>query len=51
MLIPLAVIPVVILTMNKKIMGEFANRKITTIVSCIFVGIILSFNVLSLVGR
>ncbi|HZS74116.1 MAG TPA: Nramp family divalent metal transporter, partial [Candidatus Nitrosotalea sp.] len=48
MLIPLAVIPVVILTMNKKLMGEFVNRKITTIIACIFVGIVLIFDVFSL---
>jgi manganese transport protein len=51
LMIPLAVIPVVMLTMNKNIMGEFVNRKITTIVACIFVGIILAFNILSLVGQ
>ncbi len=51
MLIPLAVIPVVILTMNKNIMGEFTNKKITTILSCVFVGIILTFNILSLISK
>ncbi|MDE1844993.1 MAG: Nramp family divalent metal transporter [Thaumarchaeota archaeon] len=51
MMIPLAVIPVVILTMNKKVMGEFVNKKITTIVACIFVGIILTFNILSLANH
>jgi manganese transport protein len=51
MLIPLAVIPVVILTMNKNIMGEFTNKKATTILACIFVGIILTFNILSLIGK
>lgn len=50
MLIPIAVLPLILLTMNKKIMGEFINRKITTIVACIFVGIILVFNILSLVS-
>ncbi|MHB8546009.1 MAG: Nramp family divalent metal transporter [Nitrosotalea sp.] len=50
LLIPIAVIPVVILTMNKKLMGEFVNRKITTIVACLFVGIILVFNMLSLIN-
>jgi manganese transport protein len=50
MMIPIAVIPVVILTMNKKLMGEFVNRKITTIIACVFVGIILVFNALSLVN-
>ncbi len=51
MMIPIAVIPVVMLTMNKKLMGEFVNRKITTIIACVFVGIVLVFNVLSLVSQ
>lgn len=50
LLIPIAVIPVVMLTMNKKLMGEFVNRKITTIVACLFVGIVLVFNTLSLIN-
>ncbi|MGI0093476.1 MAG: Nramp family divalent metal transporter, partial [Nitrosotalea sp.] len=50
LLIPIAVIPVVILTMNKKLMGEFVNRKITTIIAWVFVGVILTFNILSLVN-
>ncbi|HYL66612.1 MAG TPA: Nramp family divalent metal transporter [Nitrosopumilaceae archaeon] len=44
LMIPIAVIPVVILTMNKKLMGEFVNRKITTIIASVFVGIIVGFN-------
>ncbi len=51
MMIPIAVIPVVILTMNKKLMGEFVNRKITTVIACIFVGIVLIFNIFSLVNQ
>jgi len=51
LMIPIAVIPVVILTMNKKLMGEFVNRKMTTIIACVFVGIVLVFNVLSLVSQ
>lgn len=51
MLIPIAVIPLVILTMNKKVMGEFVNRKITTMITCVFVGIILIFNFFSLVSN
>jgi manganese transport protein len=45
LLIPLAIIPLVILTRNKKIMGEFVNRKITTAVAVLFTGIIIGFNV------
>lgn len=44
LLIPLPIIPLVILTRNKKLMDEFVNRKITTIVASIFVGIIVAFN-------
>lgn len=51
LLIPVAVIPVVILTMNKKLMGEFVNRKITTVIACVFVGIVLTFNIFSLVSH
>ena len=51
LLIPVAVTPIVILTMNKKLMGDFVNRKITTIVACIFVGIVLTFNILSLISQ
>jgi manganese transport protein len=44
LLIPLPMIPLVLLSRNKKLMGEFVNRKITTIASFVFVGIILGFN-------
>ena len=44
LLVPLPIIPLVILTRNKKLMGEFVNRKITTIVASIFVGVIVGFN-------
>ena len=44
LMIPLPMIPLVILTRNKELMGEFVNRSITTIIAVIFVGIILAFN-------
>ena len=44
LMIPLPMIPLVLLTRNKGVMGEFVNRNITTIISIVFVGIILSFN-------
>jgi manganese transport protein len=44
LMIPLPMIPLVILSGNKKLMGEFVNKKITTIIAVIFVGIILTFN-------
>lgn len=43
-MIPIPMIPLVIATMDKKLMGEFVNKKITTLVAMIFVGIILVFN-------
>ncbi|HXX05628.1 MAG TPA: divalent metal cation transporter, partial [Candidatus Bathyarchaeia archaeon] len=44
LLIPLAIIPLVLITRNKKIMGEFVNRRITTAVAVLFTGIIIGFN-------
>jgi len=43
-MIPIPMIPLVIATRDKKLMGEFVNKKITTLVATIFVGIILVFN-------
>jgi len=43
-MIPLPMIPLVLLTRNKEVMGEFVNRNITTIISIVFVGIILAFD-------
>jgi manganese transport protein len=44
LMIPLPMIPLVILSRNKALMGEFVNRNITTLLSLVFVGIILVFN-------
>jgi manganese transport protein len=44
LLIPLPVIPLVLISKNKLLMGEFANKKSTTILSIIFVVIILTLN-------
>jgi len=44
LMIPLPMIPLVIISRNKALMGEFVNRNITTVLSLIFVAIILSFN-------
>src|SRR2546422_4264141 len=43
-LIPLPIIPLIILTKNKTLMGKFVNRKITTVVAAAFTGIIAIFN-------
>ena len=44
LMIPLPMIPLVLLTRNKNLMGEFVNRRITNIIAFAFVGIILGFN-------
>lgn len=44
LMIPLPMIPLVLLSRNKTMMGEFVNRRSTTILSFLFVGIILGFN-------
>jgi manganese transport protein len=44
LMIPLPMIPLVIISRNKTLMGEFVNRNITTVLSMVFVAIILSFN-------
>ena len=44
LMIPLPMIPLVIISRNKSLMGEFVNRNITTVLSMVFVLVILSFN-------
>lgn len=44
-LIPLPMIPLLILTRDRNLMGQFVNRKITTVVASIFVGIIMLLNI------
>jgi manganese transport protein len=44
LLIPLPVVPLVLISKNKAVMGEFVNRKTTTLMSIIFVAIILTLN-------
>jgi manganese transport protein len=44
LMIPLPMIPLVLISRNKTLMGEFVNRNITTALSMVFVAIILSFN-------
>ncbi|MEO9278123.1 MAG: Nramp family divalent metal transporter [Nitrososphaera sp.] len=43
-LIPLPMIPLLLLTRNKQIMGIFVNRKITTAIATVFVCVIIAFN-------
>lgn len=44
-LIPLPLIPLILFTMDKKLMGPFVNRKSLTALAMIFCGIILIFNI------
>jgi len=44
--LPLAVIPLILFTNNKTIMGQYTNRKITTILAFISAAIILGLNAL-----
>ncbi|MDE1726821.1 MAG: Nramp family divalent metal transporter [Thaumarchaeota archaeon] len=50
LLIPLAIIPLVIFTTNKKIMGQFVNRKITSIVAVFFTMLIITLDSYMLVS-
>jgi len=45
LLIPLPLIPIIIFTSNKKIMGELVNKKATTFFATLFGAVILAFNV------
>ncbi|MEW6722357.1 MAG: Nramp family divalent metal transporter [Candidatus Micrarchaeota archaeon] len=44
MLIPLPLVPLIWFSSDRKLMGELANRKITTLVACVFALVILAFN-------
>jgi len=48
LLLPLPLVPLLIFTRDKKLTGTFVNRRITTIVAVIFVGIIILLNALFL---
>ncbi len=44
LLIPLPLIPILYITSRREIMGEFVNRRITTVVAVSFAGVILALN-------
>jgi manganese transport protein len=44
--LPLAMIPLILFTKDKTIMGEYANRKITTILAFIAAAVIIGLNAL-----
>ena len=45
LLIPLPLIPLILISKDKSIMGEFVNKRITTILAIVFAAIIIAFNV------
>jgi manganese transport protein len=49
-LIPLPLVPLIIFTMDAKLMGPFANRRATTAMAMAFCGIIMAFNLFLLYG-
>ena len=48
LLLPLPLLPLLIFTRDKKLMGIFVNRRITTIIAGIFIGTIVLLNALFL---
>ena len=44
LMIPLPMVPLLYYTSKKKVMGEFVNRRATTIVALIFAGTIVALN-------
>jgi manganese transport protein len=46
LLLPLPLLPLLIFTKDKALMGQFVNKATTTIIAVIFVGVIIVFNVL-----
>jgi manganese transport protein len=50
LMIPLPMIPLVLLCRNKELMGEFVNKRVTTILAFGFVAVILAFNTYLLIS-
>jgi manganese transport protein len=48
LLLPLPLIPLFIFTMDRSLMGQFVNKRITTIFAAVFIGIIIVLNALLL---
>jgi len=44
LMIPLPMIPLILLTRDRKVMGEFVNKRITTLLAIIFAAIIIAFD-------
>jgi manganese transport protein len=44
LLIPLPLIPIIYFTSRREFMGEFVNRRVTTVFAVLFAGVILLFN-------
>jgi manganese transport protein len=43
--IPFALVPLVLLTSKREVMGDLVNRRITTVVACVVAGLIICLNV------
>jgi manganese transport protein len=48
LLLPLPLVPLLVLSRNKKLMGEFVNKKRTTIIAAVFVIFIIALNAILL---
>jgi len=48
-LIPLPLIPLILFTMDKKLMGNFVNRKSLSAIAVFFCGVIIVFNIYILI--
>jgi manganese transport protein len=42
--IPFALVPLVVLTSKRDVMGELVNRRITTVVACVVAALIICLN-------
>ena len=47
--IPFALVPLVLLTRNREVMGEFVNQRITTVIASVVAALIIALNVFLLV--
>ena len=43
--IPFALVPLVLLTSKREVMGDLVNRRITTVVACVVAALIICLNV------
>ena len=48
LLLPLPLVPLFVFTKNKNLMGEFVNKRMTTVLAAVFIGVIIVLNALLL---